>query len=260
MSAASNAGTTDAMLDALLNGEWDVEPIVLPSSALTNDEDPPNPVPTLQSAPAPSPEPSRTAAAVPMLRVEPTTFDAARTAEKTQLDARTAEENETMASVLSSVEGLLEGKVIKGKISAEEKADIERRHHLFEMYAEGRITEEEFAQATSANTQFSEVAVSKPDVPESVLNKPRGSRRLTLGGNVLSLFAMRRKKHALFSEAPKPASQRAPSTPPDSLKPVMISSDIPGKKSTDTRCFQRAGMDWSCAYAAVRTGRTITTA
>jgi hypothetical protein len=159
-----------------------------------------------------------------------------------------------MASVLSSVEGLLEGKVIKGKISAEEKADIERRHHLFEMYAEGRITEEEFAEATSANTQFSEVAVSKPDVPESVLNKPRGSRRLTLGGNVLSLFAMRRKKHALFSEAPKPASRRAPSTPPDSLKPVMISSDIPGKKSTDTRCFQRAGMDWSCAICSSSNG------
>ena len=113
--------SADAMLDALLSGDWEMETIVPPAAtrAASAANEPP---------PTPEPDPE-----VPV------------------------------ASVLSGVEGILQKKVAEGRLTMEEKADIERRHLLFQMLSEGTITDEEYAQAAAANSfRFDAASASSP--------------------------------------------------------------------------------------------------
>jgi len=95
------------MLDALLSGEFESDAIVPPVAALPG--------------------------AVPPAAGNQAGGAAEGTHEPKSIEQQ---ERDNTTAVLNGVEGILGKKVKQGRISAEEQADIKRRHHLFEMYAE----------------------------------------------------------------------------------------------------------------------------
>ena len=207
------------MLDALLSGEFESDAIVPPVAALPG--------------------------AVPPAAGNQAGGAAEGTHEPKSIEQQ---ERDNTTAVLNGVEGILGKKVKQGRISAEEQADIERRHHLFEMYAEGRITEEEFEQATAANIRYSEVAVSKPE-----------ERAKHARVNVLSLFALRRKKHAKHSEPSMVTPEHRTTAPLVAKKekiaaagPPLGNSGIPS--SSGPQCLQRARMAWTCEVCSNANG------